>query len=62
MVRNNLRRADTVVVLDFETTGMSPNYGDRAIEIGADGYGEDAVEAVEVAKRLMQEKRGGMAQ
>jgi DNA polymerase-3 subunit epsilon len=25
----------TVVVLDFETTGLSPNYGDRAIEIGA---------------------------
>lgn len=24
-----------VVVLDFETTGLSPNYGDRAIEIGA---------------------------
>jgi methanogenic corrinoid protein MtbC1 len=30
-----------------------------ALEIGADGYGEDAVEAVEVAKRLMQIKRGG---
>lgn len=28
-------RADTVVVLDFETTGLSPNMGDRAIEIGA---------------------------
>ena len=27
--------ADTVVVLDFETTGLSPNLGDRAIEIGA---------------------------
>lgn len=27
--------ADTVVVLDFETTGLSPGYGDRAIEIGA---------------------------
>jgi DNA polymerase-3 subunit epsilon len=27
--------ADTVVVLDFETTGLSPDRGDRAIEIGA---------------------------
>jgi len=27
--------ADTVVVLDFETTGLSPDNGDRAIEIGA---------------------------
>jgi len=35
MARNNRRRADTVVVLDFETTGLSPNGGDRAIEIGA---------------------------
>ena len=24
-----------MVVLDFETTGLSPHYGDRAIEIGA---------------------------
>lgn len=27
--------ADTVIVLDFETTGLSSNQGDRAIEIGA---------------------------
>ena len=27
--------ANTVIVLDFETTGMSPDYGDRAIEVGA---------------------------
>lgn len=27
--------ADTVVVLDFETSGLSPTQGDRAIEIGA---------------------------
>jgi DNA polymerase-3 subunit epsilon len=25
----------SVVVLDFETTGLSPEYGDRAIEVGA---------------------------
>lgn len=31
----NNRNADTVVVLDFETSGLSPNMGDRAIEIGA---------------------------
>jgi len=30
-----IRRADTVVVLDFETTGMSPDRGDRTIEVGA---------------------------
>ncbi len=29
------RNADTVVVLDYETTGLSPNLGDRGIEIGA---------------------------
>lgn len=27
--------ADSVIVLDFETTGLSPDMGDRAIEIGA---------------------------
>lgn len=27
--------AHSVIVLDFETTGLSPNMGDRAIEIGA---------------------------
>ena len=39
--------------------GGAPVIHEWAMEIGADGYGEDAVEAVEVAKRLMQEKRGG---
>ncbi|GAA5194585.1 3'-5' exonuclease [Ferrimonas gelatinilytica] len=27
--------ADTLIVLDFETSGLSPDRGDRAIEIGA---------------------------
>lgn len=26
---------ETIVVLDFETSGISPDYGDRAIEVGA---------------------------
>jgi DNA polymerase-3 subunit epsilon len=30
-----LSGAKTVVILDFETTGLSPDMGDRAIEIGA---------------------------
>jgi len=30
-----LNHQETIVVLDFETTGISPDYGDRAIEIGA---------------------------
>ncbi|SMY15971.1 3'-5' exonuclease [Photobacterium aquimaris] len=29
------RSANSVIVLDFETTGLSPTQGDRAIEIGA---------------------------
>ena len=28
-------KADSLVILDFETTGLSPDVGDRAIEIGA---------------------------
>lgn len=35
MVRRNTTEADSIVVLDFETTGLSPDYGDRTIEIGA---------------------------
>ena len=34
-MQDTLDNADTVIVLDFETTGLSPDYGDRAIEIGA---------------------------
>ena len=34
MTTNN-NNASSVIVLDFETTGLSPNQGDRAIEIGA---------------------------
>lgn len=30
-----MSKADSVVILDFETTGLSPDMGDRAIEIGA---------------------------
>jgi corrinoid protein of di/trimethylamine methyltransferase len=39
--------------------GGGPVTPDWAMEAGADGYGETATDAVEVAKRLMQEKRGG---
>jgi len=28
-------KANTVIILDFETTGLSPGQGDRAIEVGA---------------------------
>lgn len=34
-VRFGMADANTVVVLDFETTGLSPRTGDRTIEIGA---------------------------
>lgn len=44
-----MSRADTVVVLDFETTGLSPDMGDRAIEIGA-----VLVENGEVAGRFQE--------
>lgn len=37
--------------------GGAPVIDEWAKEVGADGYGEDAAEAVETAKRLMQKKR-----
>jgi corrinoid protein of di/trimethylamine methyltransferase len=39
--------------------GGGPVTSEWAEKVGACGYGENAIEAVEVAKRLMQEKRGG---
>ena len=42
--------------------GGAPVIPEWAMEIGADGYGEDAVEAVEVAKDLMTKKSGGERQ
>jgi len=35
MRASKARNDDVVIVLDFETTGLSPDNGDRAIEIGA---------------------------
>ena len=39
--------------------GGAPVIPQWAQEVGADGYGEDASEAVALARRLMQKKRGG---
>ena len=39
--------------------GGGPVTAEWAEKVGADGYGETATDAVEVAKRLMLEKRGG---
>lgn len=39
--------------------GGAPVTPDYAVEAGADGYGENAAEAVKTAKRLMQEKSKG---
>lgn len=35
MTNRRHTNADTVIVVDFETTGMSPDQGDRVIEVGA---------------------------
>lgn len=49
-VKASRASADTLVVLDFETTGLSPDLGDRAIEIGAvlirDGEPADRFQAL----------------
>lgn len=42
--------------------GGAPVTPEYAVEAGADGYGENAAEAVNVAKRLMQEKSKRRAQ
>lgn len=47
--------ANSIVVLDFETTGLSPDQGDRAIEIGAVRI--EAGEVVESFQRLMNPGR-----
>lgn len=46
LTKNNLRASVKIIV------GGAPATADWAKEIGADGYGQDAVEAVEVAKKL----------
>ncbi|MGH1370993.1 MAG: 3'-5' exonuclease [Cellvibrionaceae bacterium] len=48
-------KANSIVVLDFETTGLSPDQGDRAIEIGAVRIEEG--EVVDSFQRLMNPGR-----
>lgn len=43
----------------FVMLGGAPVIAEWAREVGADGYGEDAAEAVENATQLMRKKRGG---
>ncbi len=47
--------AQAVIVLDFETTGLSPNQGDRAIEIGAVRIEQGVI--TDRFQRLMNPKR-----
>ena len=49
-------RADYIVMI-----GGAPTSPSWAAEIGADGYGENATEAVRVAKELMQRRRAASA-
>ncbi len=47
--------SDTIIVLDFETTGLSPDHGDRAIEIGA-----VRIESGEIKERFQELMNPGM--
>src|SRR5690606_33545834 len=51
-----LRSANSVIVLDFETTGLSPDQGDRAIEVGA-----VRIENGEIVDRFQRLMNPGMA-
>jgi corrinoid protein of di/trimethylamine methyltransferase len=55
MAKEGIRDAHIVMV------GGAPTSAGWAKEIGADGYGENATEAVRVAKELMQRRRSGRA-
>lgn len=35
IILQSFSQSETIIILDFETTGLSPNNGDRVIEIGA---------------------------
>jgi DNA polymerase III subunit epsilon len=54
-VNYHLLPADHLVVFDFETTGLSPDMGDRAIEIGA-----VLIENGKIADRFQQLMNPGM--
>jgi len=49
------RPADTLIVFDFETTGLSPDMGDRSIEIGA-----VLIENGQITQRFQQLMNPGM--
>jgi len=49
------RQANTIIVFDFETTGLSPDLGDRSIEIGA-----VLIEEGHITQRFQQLMNPGM--